>query len=86
MSKQTYIEKLKQEIEGGCDARLESKLLLALEAGLTPNDFFIAPNGLFYRPYSKDVLCSEITEDSNKKRWKTWACYSSPILAGSQDL
>jgi hypothetical protein len=29
MSKQTYIEKLKQEIEGGCDARLESKLLLA---------------------------------------------------------
>lgn len=67
MPKQVYIEKIKQEIENSCDAKLESQLLLALEAGLSANDFFISPNGLFYRPYSKDLLHAEITEDARKK-------------------
>jgi hypothetical protein len=67
MAKPVHIENLKQEIDNGCDAKLESQLLLALEAGLSANDFFIAPNGLFYRPYSKDVLHAEITEDARRK-------------------
>jgi hypothetical protein len=67
MDNYNYIEKLEQEIENCCDAKLESQLLPALENGLSADDFFIVCNSLFYREYSKDVMNMEIMEDARKK-------------------
>lgn len=67
MSKQNNIEKLQHEIANSCDAKPESQLLLALENGLSADDFFVACNSWFYREYSRDVLTTDITEDARKK-------------------
>jgi hypothetical protein len=67
MDNYRLIQQLKTEIAESEDARIESKLVLAKNKTLSPDDFLIACNCSFYREFSKDVFSSEIKEDARKK-------------------
>jgi hypothetical protein len=61
------LELVQKEIrELGCDARTETQLALALEKGLTPDDFWVSCDHLFVREFSRDLIKSEIKEDARK--------------------
>lgn len=58
---------IQKEISGlDCDARAETQLALALEKGLTYDDFRVCCNNLFTREYSRDLIQTEIKEDERK--------------------
>jgi hypothetical protein len=62
------IELLQQEMRKAvCDARAEPQLALALQKGLSPDDFMVSADSLFHREYSKDVTSAEIKEDVRKR-------------------
>jgi hypothetical protein len=61
------LELVQKEIrELGCDARAETQLALALEKGLTSDDFWVSSDHLFIREFSRDLIKSEIKEDARK--------------------
>lgn len=51
----------------GCDLRAEAQLLLALEQGLSEEDFIISCDKLFKREFSKDVISTEMKEDGRRQ-------------------
>jgi hypothetical protein len=62
------IELLQKELgRVGCDARAETCFALAADLGLSPEDFLVAFDKLFYREYSRDILASEIREDAGHR-------------------
>jgi hypothetical protein len=64
----TLIELLQQEMrKSACDSRAESQLSLALQKGLSPDDFMISCDSVFHRAYSKDVMSTELKEDVRKR-------------------
>jgi len=64
----TLIELIQQEMkELGCDAKAEAQLVLALEKGLTADDFMVSCDKLFVREYSKDLILAELKEDPRKR-------------------
>ena len=64
----TLIELLRQEMrKSGCDSRAESQLSLALQKGVSPDDFMISCDSVFHRAYSKDVMSTELKEDVRKR-------------------
>lgn len=68
MDNYTLIEQLQQEIrKTACDARAEPQLALALQKGLSPDDFIVSCDSLFHREYSKDIIKAEIKEDARKR-------------------
>ncbi|HWK03334.1 MAG TPA: type VI secretion system baseplate subunit TssG [Puia sp.] len=68
MDNYTLIELLQQEMrKAGCDSRAESQLSMALQKGLSPDDFMVLCDSLFHREYSKDVARTELKEDVRKK-------------------
>jgi hypothetical protein len=69
MGRETIIELIQEEIRRlGCDAKTEAQLTLALEKGLSPDDFMVSSDKLFTREFSKDLVSAEITEDPRKKQ------------------
>lgn len=67
---ETYelIAQLQREISGPAgDLKAEALLVIALANGLSEEDFSIACDSLFGRPYRKDILTSDIKEDAARK-------------------
>lgn len=65
----SLLEILQHELKGlGYDAKVESQLALALEEGMTPEDFVVCCDGLFVREFSPDLINIEVKEDANKRR------------------
>ena len=56
----------KEMTELGCDVRIDSQLVLAIERGLTPDDFMVSCDHLFVREHSWDLILAEIKEDARK--------------------
>src|SRR5882757_5479598 len=68
MDNYSLIELLRREIQRTvCDTRAEPQLALALEKGLLPDDFLVSCDNLFCREYSKDIVYTELKEDSRKR-------------------
>ncbi len=68
MNSQSLIEQLQQELtQQLCDIKIESQLLQALEHGLLPEDFLVLADGLFKRPYSRDLLEAELKTDPRRQ-------------------
>lgn len=68
MEQRPYIDQLQEEIQNNfSDIKAESLLAVAVENGLSQDDFIIASESLFSRAYSRDVLFSAIEEDANKR-------------------
>src|SRR6476469_6617179 len=53
--------------KASCDTRVEPQLVLALEKGLSADDFLVCCDSLFYRAHSRDLLYAEIKEDARKR-------------------
>lgn len=69
MNSHSLIELVQQEMkELGCDAKAEPQLALALEKGLSPDDFMVNCDQLFVREYSKDLVGIELKEDPAKRK------------------
>jgi len=66
MENTTLIELLQQEIRS-CDARAEPQVALALQKGLSSDDFMISCDSLFHREYSRDIQYTEVKEDARKR-------------------
>lgn len=61
---------LQQEIQHNfLDIKAESLLAMALESGLTEDDFIIACDSLFSRTYDRDVLFSMLEKDANRNNY-----------------
>lgn len=64
----TLIELLQQEMrKASCDSRAESQLSLALQKGLSPDDFMVSCDSVFHREYSRDIMSTELKEDVRKR-------------------
>jgi hypothetical protein len=69
MSSESIIELFLEEIKvRHGDVKAEAQLALAIEKGLSPDDFMISSDKLFNREFSKDLIGAEITEDARKKQ------------------
>jgi hypothetical protein len=70
MSNTPLLESLKQEMQASAfDIKAEAMLLLAIEKGLSVEDFIVAGDKIFNREYSSDVVSSELKEDSRKQNY-----------------
>lgn len=70
MEQYPLLTQLQQEIQDNfSDIKAESLLALATENGLSADDFSIAPESLFNRAYSRDVLFAALAEDANKRNY-----------------
>ncbi len=68
MKKQTAISSLQKEFgESAWDIKAETQLLLALNKGLSGDDFMICCDHFFKREYSKDVFSTTLKEDTKKQ-------------------
>jgi hypothetical protein len=68
MDNYSLIELLQKEIQrAACDARTEPQLAAALEKGLSPDDFLVSCDNLFCREYSRDIVFTELKEDSRNQ-------------------
>lgn len=57
---------LQEEIQGNfTDVRAETLLCMAMEKGLGKEDYAPAFDGLFSRPYKRDILRASLEEDAN---------------------
>ena len=64
------INQLQRELQNNItDVKAETLLALALENGLTEEDFIVAFDSFFHREYSKDVLFSDLKEDAAKRNF-----------------
>ena len=69
MKRESIIELILEEIKGlPGDIKAEAQMALALEKGLSPDDFMVSSDKLFTREYSQDLVSAEITEDARKKQ------------------
>lgn len=67
MDNYELIELLQMEMrKAACDAKAEPQLVMALDKGLSFEDFMVSCDSLFYREYNKDIVFSEIKEDARK--------------------
>jgi Type VI secretion, TssG len=67
MDNNTLLESVQLEMKGPtCDAKSELKLLLAMEKGLSPDDFMVSCDSLFVREYSRDLIDADIKQDARK--------------------
>ncbi len=67
MNSNPTIQQLQREIgKTTCDAKAEALLALALEKGISSDDFLVSCDSLFYREYNKDVVSTDIKEDARK--------------------
>lgn len=67
MDNYELIELLQREInKSTCDAKAEPQLVMALEKGLSFEDFMVSCDSLFFREYNKDIVFTEIKEDARK--------------------
>lgn len=70
MEPNPILTQLQQEMQNDfTDIKAESLLAIALENGLSADDFIIAPDSLFSRAYNRDVSQSAIAEDANKRNF-----------------
>lgn len=68
MNEQQLIEKLQKEMqEAPVDIRAEVQMQLAKEKGLLPGQFMVSCNSHFRREYSRDIVGSEIREDTGRQ-------------------
>ncbi|HLZ86543.1 MAG TPA: type VI secretion system baseplate subunit TssG [Puia sp.] len=68
MDNYTGLAALREELRRvGCDARTEVCFALAMQEGLSIEDFLVGFDKQFYREYSKDIMFTEIKEDAAKK-------------------
>jgi hypothetical protein len=68
MDNYILIEALQKELlRIGCDARAEACFSLAVGEGLSIEDFLVGFDKQFYREYRKDIMFTEIKEDTSKK-------------------
>jgi hypothetical protein len=68
MDTHTLIELFRRQVQRtATDARAEPQLALAIEKGLSADDFLVSCDSLFCREYSKDIVFTELKEDSRKK-------------------
>ncbi|MEX2569329.1 MAG: type VI secretion system baseplate subunit TssG [Cyclobacteriaceae bacterium] len=70
MEKEHLLTELQQEIHQNCsDLKAESIVVLALGKGLAREDFVMASESTYNRPYSKDVRSPSLEEDRNRKAY-----------------
>jgi hypothetical protein len=70
MEETPYISQMQEEIQKNfTDIKAESLLAIAVETGLSKDDFIIAVESLFSRAYKRDILFSTIEEDANKREF-----------------
>ncbi len=68
MENYQLLMQLQQEIQNNfLDIKAETLMAIAIENGITGDDFMIASDSLFNRAYSRDVLSAALAEDANKK-------------------
>jgi hypothetical protein len=67
MDNNTLLELVQSEMKRlACDARAEVQILLAIEKGLSQDDFMVSCDSLFVREYSRDLIEADIKQDARK--------------------
>jgi hypothetical protein len=67
MDNNTLLESVQLEMKGlACDAKAEVQILLAMEKGLSTDDFMVSCDSLFVREYSRDLIDADIKQDARK--------------------